>query len=87
MPALFTAARYNVGLALIAAYLVEGGNLAAEGLGRIGSQASAAALEAGNRLWAVIFSMAILGTVSLLFISVLQRVLMRWHVSQRSATP
>ena len=87
LPALFTAARYNVGLALIAAYLVEGGNLAAEGLGRIGSQASAASLEAGNRLWAVIFSMAILGTVSLLFISVLQRVLMRWHVSQRTATP
>lgn len=84
MPSLFTAARYNVGLALIAAYLVEGGNLRSEGLGKLGTSAAGESLEAGNRLWAVIFSMAILGTLSLLLISVLQRVLMRWHVSQRT---
>lgn len=81
MPSLFTTARYNVGLALIAAYLVEGGNFANEGLGAIGKRA--AALNAGDALWAAIFSMALLGTISLVLLSLLQRVAMGWHVSQR----
>jgi NitT/TauT family transport system permease protein len=81
MPALFTAARYNAGLALIAAYLVEGGNFANEGLGAIGKRA--AAFNEGDALWAAIFAMALLGTMALLAISLAQRVFMRWHVSQR----
>ncbi len=81
MPSLFTAARYNVGLALIAAYLVEGGNFANEGLGNIGRRA--AALNEGDALWAAIFAMALLGTIFLVLISMLQRVVLRWHVSQR----
>lgn len=81
LPSLFTAARYNVGLALIAAYLVEGGNFANEGLGNIGRRA--AALNEGDALWAAIFAMALLGTIFLVLISVLQRVVLRWHVSQR----
>ena len=52
MPSLFTTARYNVGLALIAAYLVEGGNYAAQGLGFVGKRA--AALNQGDALWAAI---------------------------------
>jgi len=83
LPALFTAARYNVGLALIAAYLVEGGNFANRGLGAIGKRA--AALNEGDALWAAIFSMALLGTIFLVLISLLQRVVLRWHVSQRTA--
>lgn len=82
MPSLFTTARYNVGLALIASYLVEGGNFANEGLGAIGKRA--AALNEGDALWAAIFSMALLGTISLVLLSLLQRVAMGWHVSQRS---
>lgn len=82
LPSLFTAARYNVGLALIAAYLVEGGNFANQGLGAIGRRA--AALNEGDTLWAAIFAMALLGTVLLVLISLLQRVVLRWHVSQRT---
>ena len=81
MPSLFTTARYNVGLALIAAYLVEGGNFANEGLGAIGKRA--AALNEGDALWAAIFSMALLGTITLVLLSLLQRFAMQWHVSQR----
>ena len=83
IPSLFTTARYNVGLALIAAYLVEGGNFASEGLGDIGKRA--AALNQGDTLWAAIFTMAILGTLLLVLLSLLQRTVMRWHVSQRRA--
>lgn len=81
VPSLFTTARYNVGLALIAAYLVEGGNFASEGLGDIGKRA--AALNQGDTLWGAVFAMAILGTVLLVALSLLQRTVMRWHVSQR----
>lgn len=82
IPSLFTTARYNVGLALIASYLVEGGNFANEGLGAIGKRASA--LNEGDALWGAIFAMAILGTIALLLLSLLQRLVMGWHVSQRT---
>ncbi len=81
-PSLFTAARYNVGLALIAAYLVEGGNFANEGLGAIGKRA--AALNEGNALWGAVFAMAIIGSVMLIAISLAQRFTLHWHASQRS---
>ncbi len=79
MPSLFTAAKYNIGLALIVAYLAEGGT---GGLGEIGSRAIAG--NQGDRLWAAILSMAILGTISLMLLNVLQRAVMGWHASQRS---
>jgi NitT/TauT family transport system permease protein len=79
MPSLFTAAKYNTGLALIVAYLAEGGT---GGLGEIGSRAIAG--NQGDRLWAAIFSMAILGTITLVLLNVLQRAAMGWHASQRS---
>lgn len=81
-PSLFTTARYNVGLALIAAYLVEGGNFANEGLGAIGKRA--AALNEGDALWAAVFAMAIIGSLSLVAISLGQRFALHWHASQRS---
>jgi NitT/TauT family transport system permease protein len=79
LPSLFTAAKYNTGLALVVAYLAEGGN---GGLGKIGARAVAG--NQGDRLWAAILSMAILGTISLVLLNVLQRAVMGWHVSQRS---
>ena len=82
VPSLFTTARYNIGLALIASYLVEGGNFANEGLGAIGKRA--AALNQGDAVWGATFSMAILGTIALLLLSLLQRLMMGWHVSQRT---
>lgn len=79
LPSLFTAAKYNTGLALVVAYLAESG---AGGLGEIGSRAVVG--NQGDRLWAAILSMAILGTISLVLLNMLQRALMGWHVSQRS---
>ncbi|MEY2581494.1 MAG: NitT/TauT family transport system permease protein [Ilumatobacteraceae bacterium] len=78
LPSLFTAAKYNTGLALVVAYLAEGG---AGGLGQIGARAIAG--NQGDRLWAAILSMAILGTISLVLLNLLQRAAMGWHVSQR----
>ncbi|HEY0520055.1 MAG TPA: ABC transporter permease subunit [Ilumatobacteraceae bacterium] len=79
LPSLFTAAKYNTGLALVVAYLAEGG---AGGLGKIGARAVAG--NQGDRLWAAILSMAVLGTISLVLLNVLQRAVMGWHVSQRT---
>ena len=81
LPSLFVAARYNVGLALIAAYLVEGSNFADAGLGAIGKRAAANNL--GDPLWATIFCVALLGSVALIAISALERTLLHWHPSQR----
>ena len=78
LPALFTAAKYNTGLALVVAYLAEGPT---GGLGKIGARA--VANNEGDRLWAAILSMAILGTISLVLLNVLQRAVMGWHASQR----
>jgi len=82
LPSLFTSARYHVGLALIAAYLVEGGNFADEGLGAIGRRA--VALNEGDALWAAIVVMALLGMLGLLAISAARRSTLHWHASQRT---
>lgn len=79
LPSLFTAAKYNTGLALVVAYLAERGT---GGLGEIGARAFAN--NEGDRLWAAILSMAILGTISLVLLNVLQRAVMGWHASQRT---
>lgn len=85
MPSLFVTARYNVGLALIVAYLVEGGNFEDRGLGAIGKRA--AAQNVGDALWATIFCMALLGSIGLLLIAALERWALHWHASQRTASP
>jgi NitT/TauT family transport system permease protein len=81
LPNLLTTCRYNVGLALIAAYLVEGGNVANRGLGAIGKRA--AALNDADNLWATVFCMVLLGTIGLVTISLIQRWVLFWHPSQR----
>lgn len=80
-PVLFTTARFNWGLALAASYYVEGANFSAEGLGAIGR--TAAAHNEADALWAAVFAMAILGMAGLLLLSLLERLGLRWHVSQR----
>jgi NitT/TauT family transport system permease protein len=79
LPSLFTAAKYNTGLALVVAYLAE---TTTGGLGAIGARAVAS--NEGDRLWAAILSMAVLGTISLVLLNVLQRATMGWHASQRT---
>jgi NitT/TauT family transport system permease protein len=81
-PTLFTTARFNWGLALAASYYVDGANFSNEGLGAIGRKA--AALGQADALWAAVFAMAILGITGLLLLSLLERVVLRWHVSQRT---
>ncbi|MCB0981257.1 MAG: ABC transporter permease subunit [Acidimicrobiaceae bacterium] len=82
-PVLFTTSRFNLGLALAAAYYVEGANLSNEGIGAIGRRASAAASGA-DTLWAAVFAMAILGVLGLLLISLLQHVVLHWHAAHRT---
>lgn len=82
LPSVFTAARYNIGLSLVVAYLVEGSNFADEGLGAIGRRAAANNL--GDPLWATIFCVALLGVVGLGAVALAERRLLHWHASQRS---
>lgn len=81
LPSLLTAARYNVGLALIAVYLTEGGNFASSGLGFLGGRA--ASFNRADGLWATVFCMAALGVIGLVVLGIVDRRLLRWHPSQR----
>jgi hypothetical protein len=81
---LLSTSRYVIGLCLAAAYYGEGGNLtsvAEGGLGTIGR--SAASLNLGRPLWATVFATVILGVIGLGLVALLERILLRWHVSQR----
>lgn len=80
-PTLFTTARFNWGLALAASYYVEGANFSSQGLGAVGR--AAAAQNESDAMWAAVFATAALGLLGLLALSVLQRLVLRWHVSQR----
>jgi ABC-type nitrate/sulfonate/bicarbonate transport system permease component len=81
LPTIFAAARFNLGLALAAAYYGEGGNLTNAGLGAAGRRAIG---QNADALWATIVTMVGLGAVLLAMLSVIERLALRWHVSQRS---
>lgn len=81
LPALFTAARFNVGLGLGAAYFAEGAALRLDGLGDTGRRA--ATFSNGEALWTTILCAALLGIAAQVVIAALERWLLRWHQSQR----
>jgi len=81
-PSIFTTARFAMGLGLAAAYFSEGSAFVADGLGYIGQRA--AAFNNAEALWATIVTSALLGITALTVITVLERVLLRWHSSQRA---
>lgn len=81
LPSLFTAARFNVGLGLGAAYFAEGAALRLDGLGDTGRRA--ATFSDGQALWTTILCAAMLGIVAQVLIAALERWLLRWHQSQR----
>jgi NitT/TauT family transport system permease protein len=81
LPALLAATRYSLGLALAAAYYGEGGNLSNAGLGAAGRRAISA--QNGPVLWATVLATVLLGVIGLGIISIVERTLLRWHVSQR----
>jgi NitT/TauT family transport system permease protein len=81
LPTILAAARFNLGLALAASYYAEGGNLSNAGLGAGGRRAIG---QNADALWATIVTMVALGAVLLGLLSVIERLALRWHVSQRS---
>lgn len=81
LPGILSTARYVVGLSLAAAFYGEGGNLANEGLGAIGRRAASNSM--GRLLWASVFATVVLGVIGLGLVVLTERVLLRWHVSQR----
>ena len=82
VPSLLATARYVTALALAAAYYGEGGNLSNEGLGAIGRRAANG--QNAQVLWATVLATVLLGVAGLALITLLERVLLRWHVSQRA---
>lgn len=83
LPSIFTTARFAIGLGLAAAYFSEGSALANDGLGAIGRRAALDQTTGAEVLWTTIMCSAMLGIAGLALISVGERVLLRWHVSQR----
>lgn len=81
LPSIFTAARFNVGLGLGAAYFAEGAALRLDGLGDTGRRA--ATFSDGAALWTTILCAALLGIAAQVVIAGLERWLLRWHQSQR----
>ena len=81
LPFLFAAARINVGLALIGAVLGEFFAGVSSGLGYAVKTAQTRLLV--DQLWGSIFSLAILGSLATLLLSVVERLSLRWHSSQR----
>jgi NitT/TauT family transport system permease protein len=81
LPSLFTAARFNVGLGLAAAYFAEGAALSTDGLGEAGRRA--VAFNEGSILWTTILCTAALGIVGQVVVLLLERSLLHWHASQR----
>jgi NitT/TauT family transport system permease protein len=86
LPAIFTAARFNLGLGLGAAYFAEGAsfNDAGNGLGEAGKRA--ASLNQGDVLWTTILCTAVLGIAGQAMVVLLERWLLHWHASQRRTT-
>lgn len=83
LPVILATSRYVSALALAAAYYGEGGNLTNTGLGAVGRRAANA--QNGPVLWASVLATVLLGVGLLTLIAVAERVLLRWHVSQRRA--
>jgi NitT/TauT family transport system permease protein len=80
LPTIFASSRFAVALALAAAYFGEGGNLRADGLGYLGRVAANSSLA--RQLWATIATTALLGIVLLTAVTMLERMVLRWHPSQ-----
>jgi NitT/TauT family transport system permease protein len=83
LPSIFTTARFAVALSLAAAYFAEGSALQQRGLGVIGRRAALDQTSGAEVLWTTIFCTAALGIAGLVLLSVAERVLLRWHASQR----
>ena len=85
LPGILSTTRYVIGLSLAAAFYGEGGNLATtDGLGALGRRAASNSMA--RLLWASVFATVVLGVIGLGLVLLIERVLLRWHVSQRRRT-
>lgn len=84
LPSIFTTARFAVALGLAAAYFSEGASLGLEGLGVIGRRAALDQTSGAEVLWTTIFCTAALGIAGLLTLTTAERLLLKWHASQRT---
>ena len=82
LPNLFIAARVAVGLALLGAVLGEFFAGATGGLGYAIKVAQYRTLTL--QLWASVYVLAILGATVIILITVIERLVLHWHASQRS---
>jgi len=82
LPYLLATSRYVVALALAASYYGEGGNLSNDGLGALGRAAANA--SNGPVLWATVLATVLLGVIGLAAVTLLERLLVPWHASQRT---
>ncbi len=82
LPFILATARYVFALALAASYYGEGGNLANAGLGALGRAAANA--SNGPVLWATVLATVLLGVIGLAAVTLLERLLVPWHASQRT---
>ena len=80
LPYLFSAARIAVGLSLIGAVLGEFFAGVTSGLGYAVKVAQARSLTL--QLWGSIYVLGFLGAVAVVFVSALERLVLRWHSSQ-----
>ncbi|MGB3736551.1 MAG: ABC transporter permease subunit [Ilumatobacter sp.] len=84
LPSIFTTARFAVALSLAAAYFAEGSALQPRGLGVIGRRAALDQTSGAEVLWTTIFCTAALGIAGLVLLTLVERILLRWHPSQRT---
>lgn len=82
LPSLFSAARIGVGMALMGAVLGEFFGGVSAGLGyaiKVGQQRGLTLT-----LWGAVFVLALLGSLAIALVGVLERVVLHWHASQRN---
>ncbi len=83
LPSIFTTARFAIGMSLAATYFAESRSLRTTGLGAIGARAELRPLTAAEVVWTTVFCTASLGIAGLIAISLAERVVLKWHASQR----
>jgi NitT/TauT family transport system permease protein len=81
LPYLLSAAKINVGLALIGAVLGEFFALRSSGIGYAVKVAQQHLLV--DQLWGAIFTLALIGSLAIVLITALERVVLRGHAAQR----
>jgi NitT/TauT family transport system permease protein len=90
LPSIFTTARFAIGLALAATFFAESKatttafDTSARGLGDLGQRsANLDRINGAETYWATIGCTALLGITGLVAVTIAERLLVRWHASQR----